>query len=239
MKPPFAGVDGCRAGWIAVLHGEAGPEMLVAADFAALLARMRPETMVAVDMPIGLPDRIGPGGRGPEAAVRRFLGERQSSVFSIPSRSAVFAEDYGEACRIALETSDPPRKVSRQAFHLFGKIREIDALLHTDAALAGRIFEAHPEFAFWRLNGGAAMRLPKKIGGRINPEGMAERRALLVSAGYREPFLGQASRGVGEDDVLDAAAVALIAGRRVDGLARPFPEDFERDAFGTPMAIWA
>ncbi|WP_246658873.1 DUF429 domain-containing protein [Mesorhizobium sp. J18] len=39
--------------------------------------------MLAVDMPIGLPERTGKGGRGPENLVRLHLDERQSSVFSI------------------------------------------------------------------------------------------------------------------------------------------------------------
>ena len=59
----------------------------VFATFAALLADAPGEAAIAVDMPIGLPDRTGAGGRGPEALVRRHLGARQSSVFAIPSRA--------------------------------------------------------------------------------------------------------------------------------------------------------
>ena len=80
-------------------------------------------------MPIGLPPRAGPGGRGPENAVRPLLGQRQSSVFSVPSRGAIAATDYRQACRVALATSDPPRKVSKQLFMIAPKIREVDAVL--------------------------------------------------------------------------------------------------------------
>ena len=45
------------------------------------------------------------------------------------SRSAVLAEDYRAACAAALATSDPPRKIARQAFMLFPKVRELDALM--------------------------------------------------------------------------------------------------------------
>ncbi|MFX8106486.1 DUF429 domain-containing protein, partial [Acinetobacter baumannii] len=85
--------------------------------------------IVAVDMPIGLPERVGPGGRGPEPLVRRLLPGRSSSVFSVPSRAAVEADDYAEACRIARATSDPPRALSRQLFNIMPRIREVDAAL--------------------------------------------------------------------------------------------------------------
>ncbi|WP_164198380.1 DUF429 domain-containing protein, partial [Stenotrophomonas maltophilia] len=75
----------------------------------------------------------------------------------------VYERDYWEACKAALATSDPPRKVSKQAFFLFAKIREIDQLMRADPALARRVFEVHPELAFWRLNGEKAVALPKKV----------------------------------------------------------------------------
>src|SRR5689334_21041054 len=124
-----AGVDGCRAGWLVAAQGPGQePEIAIHANFGDVVAALPPDSVVAVDMPIGLPERIGPGGRGPEALLRPLLGERQSSVFSVPSRAAVSAPDYGVACAAALATSEPPRKVSKQCFFLFPKILEIDAL---------------------------------------------------------------------------------------------------------------
>jgi predicted RNase H-like nuclease len=38
--------------------------------------------------------------------------------------------------------------------------------------------------------------------------------------------------------VLDALACAAVARRIAAGVARPFPDPPERDAFGLPMAIW-
>jgi predicted RNase H-like nuclease len=236
-----AGVDGCKAGWIAVLADLSCPgvhELLVASSFAGLLAELTGAAVIAVDMPIGLPDRIGPTGRGAEKAVRKHLGQRQSSVFSVPSRSAVYAPDYVSACAIALETSEPPKKVSKQCYYLFPKIREIDALM--TPSLEDRVFEVHPELAFWRLNGEEAMSLPKKVKSRPNGPGLDQRRDLLVSLGFDQGFLDQTPpRGAGRDDLLDAAANCLIAERITQGRAEPFPKDFRRDGKGLRMAIWA
>ncbi|MCG6858382.1 MAG: DUF429 domain-containing protein [Salaquimonas sp.] len=239
MTRTLAGVDGCRGGWIAV-HGHAGkqPEINVFASFGELLGVLPGDAIIAVDMPIGLPERTGHGGRGPEQTVRPLLGRRQSSVFSIPSRSAVYAHDYRSACEAALASSDPPRKVSKQAFNLFPKIMEIDALMTRE--LEKRVYEVHPELAFWRLNGEQAMRLPKKIKGRVNPAGMAERKALLASLGFLEAVLGaRLPRGAAADDLLDACACHMIAQRLAGGTAKPFPDPPLRTESGTRMAIWA
>lgn len=236
-----AGVDGCRAGWIAVIRVDgATPSVAVFSTFADLVSSLPCDTVIAVDMPIGLPDRVGHGGRGPEVLARRHLGARQSSVFSIPPRAAVACTDYREACRQSLALSDPPKKVSRQAFNLFPKIREIDTVLRDDPVLAGRVIESHPELAFWRLNGEQAMSLPKKIRSRVNPAGMEERRTLLARCGLARTFLDQVPpRGAGDDDFLDACAVSLIARRFIVGTAVPFPDPPPRDGYGLPVAIWA
>jgi predicted RNase H-like nuclease len=235
----FVGVDGCRGGWIAVtLRTGEMPEVSVHSDFGRLLDAAGKRALVSVDMPIGLPDFIGGGGRGPERIVRRFLGERQSSVFSIPSRAAVGAPSYADACRIALSTSDPPRKVSKQAFFLFPKILEIDALMTPE--LQSRVREVHPEVAFWRLNGERPMSLPKKIGGRVNPAGIEQRRSLLVGAGFPDAFLTmKPPRGAAIDDLIDACICAVTSQRVASGSAQSFPENPQCDSRGLHMAIWA
>lgn len=250
----LAGVDGCKAGWVAVwrLDPTAALETKVFPDFPSLVAALPSPTIIAVDMPIGLPDFIHGSGRGPEQAVRPWLGARQSSVFSVPSRSAVYAETgmltnqseiiaaHKRASTIAQLTSNPPRKISIQAFMLFPKIREIDTNLRNDPALAERVFESHPEFAFTVLNANQPMSLPKKIKGKINRPGMDERKDLLMRCGIDRSFLDQKPpHGAGEDDFLDACAMLLIVERIATGKARPHPEPLQRDGFGLPVSIWA
>jgi predicted RNase H-like nuclease len=242
VAPWLAGVDGCAGGWLVAFVRPDGGEVriTVVARFAEVLARPERPAIVAVDIPIGLPERTGTGGRAAENAVRPLLGARQSSVFSVPSRAALAASDYGEACRIALATSQPPRKVSKQLFMLAPKIREVDACLRGDAAAAARAFEVHPELAFWRLNGDRALAEPKKVKGRCYEPGLTLRRRLLIAAGLPAVVVeGLPPKGAGADDLLDALACAVIARRIHMGVAQPFPTPPERDGFGLPMAIWA
>jgi len=238
----LAGIDGCPAGWIAAFVRPQDGEVRIAVlpRFADALAAPAPPSIVAVDIPIGLPQCAGRGGREAENTVRPLLGARQSAVFSVPSRAAVHAADYAQACSIALATSDPPRKVSKQLFLIAAKIREVDAVLRADTALADTIFEVHPELAFWRLNGERALAEPKKIKGRCHEPGLALRRRLLIAAGLpATACMAPPPKGAGSDDLLDALACAAIARRIHAGIAQSFPPSPPRDAFGLPMAMWA
>jgi predicted RNase H-like nuclease len=233
----LAGADGCPNGWMVAFVRPSGGDARthVVPHFSAIANAPETPAVIAVDMPIGLPARIGPAGRGPERAVRPLLGARQSSVFPVPSREAVYASSYLDARRIALDTSDPPRSVQKQLFLIGPRIREIDGLLRADPALAARVFETHPELAFWRLNGERPLALPKKV-----KPGLALRRQLLIAAGYAPTVVEAAPpKGAGPDDLLDALACAAIARRIHAGIARPFPDPPQRDEYGLPMAIWA
>jgi len=238
----LAGVDGCPGGWIAAFVRPSGDDgtLAVFARFADVLAAAQHPTVIAVDMPIGLPERAGHGGRAAENAVRPLLGARQSAVFSVPSRAAIDAREYAEACRVALATSEPPRKVSKQLFNIAPKIRDVDEALRADPGQAARVYEVHPELAFWRLNGERALDQPKKVRSRPYPPGLTLRRELLLAAALPPALIAaKAPKGAAKDDVIDALACAAIARRLFGGSARPFPDPPPRDAFGLPMAIWA
>jgi predicted RNase H-like nuclease len=238
----LAGVDGCAGGWIvAFVRAERGEVRLrIVRRFADALSAPERPIVVAVDMPIGLPERVGIGGRAAENAVRPLLGARQSSVFSVPSRAAIYAADYGEACRIAAATSDPSRKVSKQLFNIAPKIREVDEALRAAPDATGQVFEVHPELAFWRLNGGRALTEPKKVKSKPYEPGLALRRGLLIAAGLPADVVhALPQKGAASDDLLDALACAAIARRLHAGTAQPFPNPPPRDAFGLAMAIWA
>ena len=265
----IAGVDGCRAGWVAVigrLGTAASPatprpshvptlerlEARVFPRFDFLLDALAEDAVLAVDMPIGLPERIEGPGRAAEKAARPLLGERQSSVFSIPARAAVEAgagpfrseihrrEAYREACAIAARLSHPPRRISIQGFSLFPKIVEIDRLLLADPRRALRVIEGHPELAFRMLNDGVPVRSPKKIRGSVDATGMEDRRRLLLAAGLGRDFLyAPAPAGAAQDDFLDACAMLCVAARHAGGIAVAHPAPPERDARGLPIAIWA
>ncbi len=244
MTTWVAGADGCPLGWAVVLKDMAGrkpAELMVFKTMAELLRHPLVPALVAVDMPIGLPETIGPGGRAPENELRALLGERKASLFSIPSRRAIYAPDFSAACDESLATSEPPRKISIQAYNLFPKIRELDELIRDDPGLVGILSESHPEGAFMVMNDRQPLPEPKKVKSAIHAPGIILRKALLIEvAGFDAAFLDQKTpKGVGVDDFMDACACAWVAEKRALGTAISFPQKPERDAYDIPMAIWA
>lgn len=244
-----AGVDGCAGGWIVAFcdpERRDEPVIQTFALFADILTSEFAPKIVAVDMPIGLPDRVEGAGRGPEQAARRVLGRRASSVFSIPSREAVYAvtrplngmaeikAGHDQAGDVASQTSRPPKRCTRQAFMIFPKIREIDGLLRDEPDLRARVREVHPEIAFWTMNSEKPLNFSKKA-----IAGEEERAALLASQGISLALLARpAPYGAKRDDMLDALAGLVVARHIAAGHERSFPDNPEHDSHCIPIAIW-
>lgn len=230
-----AGVDGCKGGWLAVEWDgsrRGGPVASVLASFQDVLAL--DAQVIAVDMPIGFPDRIGSGGRACDREARRLLGARRSSVFPAPARPALAALEYREALALNRKSSTTGAIGTPIAcFMLFAKMREIDALM--SPRLQERVFEVHPELSFLAMNAAAPVVAPKR-----RPDGAAARRQLLESAGFPLSRLQPppAPRRLwSADDLIDACALAWSARRIRDGEQLTVPDHPQRDSRGLRMEI--
>jgi predicted RNase H-like nuclease len=228
-----AGVDGCPAGWIAVLW-DGGDRLTseLCKDFAQVMAL--PAQVIAVDMPIGLPEK---SGRPPEREVRAKIGARRSSVFPVPSRYAIQCLDYSDACRINRLHSHPPKAVPKQCFHLFPKMREVDALISPNDQ--SRIYESHPELAFWAMNDQRPLAFAKKAKVNSQHVGLELRKTLLRRNhvpvdSLREEYR---RRDVGADDLIDACACTFVAWRILNRRSIRFPTNPPLNARGLRMEI--
>ena len=237
-----AGVDDCPKGWLVVLRDLAGhvpSRFRLCKDFDEVLNLSEKPSVIAVDVPIGIPNVAGRGGRACDTAARSLLGARRSAVFTPPSRNALAEDDFNKACLVNFKHSIPPRKVSKQTFGIFSKIREVDdALSPSDQA---RVFECHPEVAYWAMNDEQSLSTPKRIKNVPHGEGLAQRRSLLAASGFDVKFLASFDMlraKAGQDDFLDACACAYAAARIARGEAKQLPEEPTRDGTGLRMAIW-
>lgn len=234
------GVDGCRAGWIAVARGTKALEYRVHPTFAELLQAWPSAARVFVDIPIGLPSRARPSRRCDTEARQRLGPGRASSVFSPPCREAARAATLSLAREINLR--EVGRSLSAQAWGICQKIVEVDDLLGNDPALVHRVNEVHPELLFWALNDGRAMQHPKK-----SRDGALERMTLIRRLEPRAPelierVLSEHRRTqVSRDDVVDALAAMLTAGAGNEKDWNPgitVPSDPEVDDIGLPVCMW-
>lgn len=252
-KFSVSGLDGCRGGWIAVTLEL--PDRIASAEridsIEKLFQRAELPEAIAIDIPVGLPEFVMAKGRTPERLIRPRLGARQSSVFSTPSRNAIYAginpalpeaDRYRQACAIARETSECKKAVSKQAFHIFPKIVEIDSFLRSHKEFTERVYECHPEVSFWAMNREKPLPEPKKIKGKPSAAGIGLRRKLLAAHDFQQSIMSDElarSLEIGVDDLIDACAACWTAARIAEEKAISFPNAPERDAFGLPIAIWA
>jgi predicted RNase H-like nuclease len=235
----LAGVDGCRAGWVAVLKSldNGKMETVLLAELKELFIIVEEPVLVGVDTPIGLLSEARPGGRECDQAARRIMGRvKSSSVFSPPVRAALRAETYDEALRLNRASSRHGLGISRQTFGLFPKLRELDSLMNPGRQEV--IKEVHPEVSFQVLNNGRAVAEKKK-----SPAGIGKRRELLAARGldvYDQARPQWLKKEVADSDILDAAAVLFSAERIHLGRAIRLPgDDPPRDEKGLLMEIWS
>jgi predicted RNase H-like nuclease len=197
-----AGIDGCRGGWIAFkVDLTAHVTSVEAVDVSAWLRERPPDlTCVGIDVAIGLLECP----RACDIAARKLLGQpRGTSVFAAPCRAALAAESHAESS--AINRQKTARGLSQQAWGIIPKIKQVDDAITSDRQRWA--LEVHPEVCFWALNQRRPMKHNKKT-----KEGISERIVLLRRVFPEiENHLANRPRGVGSDDLLDAAAAAWTA----------------------------
>jgi predicted RNase H-like nuclease len=226
------GVDGCRSGWCAVPVDAAScavGEQFIAPSFDEL--RASGAAVIAIDIPIGLAS--GPDNRLCDIEARHLLGRAWPRVFLPPVRGAIAAGDYREACTLNQWASG--RMISRQCFGIVPKIREVDAAMKPGCQ--ERVFEAHPELAFFALNDGHPV-----LEGKKTLEGRGIRWRLLRSMFPGLPPEPPRSRdlppGCAVDDYIDALATAWTGICIARGTAERIPPEPETDGVGLRMEMW-
>ena len=220
------GVDGCSAGWIAVVlrPGERAQAHFLA-RIDELAAAVPDAAMVGVDIPIGLPNT---GRRQADVQTRLALGPRRSSIFFAPVRAALAAATHaaGTAASVRLTGSG----MSRQSFALAAKIFEVEEWLPRAPC---PVHEVHPELSF------ATMLCAPAAAGKKSWAGMIQRREILDRNGIRLDYIdSRAAVAAATDDMLDAGAAAWTAIRLQAGTAGSLPDPPETDGDGREMAIW-
>ena len=227
---PVLGVDACPGGWVGVvIDPDRRTSVFVAPGIAGLVELVRERhdvSVVAIDIPIGLPDT---GGRRADAEARRALVGKASSVFSTPVRAAVEAATYEEARAANLAATEGGTSVSAQAYALSEKVLQVDAWVR--GRPGARVIEVHPELSFARMTGAPVLERKK------DAAGVRARREALAAHGIVAPAWFRGA-GFGEDDLLDACAVAWTAVRHALGVSESYPDVPEVFSDGIPAAIW-
>jgi predicted RNase H-like nuclease len=231
-----AGIDGCRGGWclaIGEIDRDAVRVKVQVVDlFPAAVAAASDASEIAVDIPIGLPDR---GARACDLIARGTLGSRWMCVFPAPPRAVVMAGSYDEANRRHRYLCG--KGLSRQAWGIAPKIAEVDAYLLSNAGSRDRVWEVHPEICFMAMNGGTPL-----LARKGSQEGFKARHRLLrrvvpnLDQAVQEALAAWPRRLLQKDDVLDAI-VACVTVAFWDPKSSIVAPQATHDSFGLPIQM--
>ena len=237
VQHEYAGLDGCPAGWVMATIRDRSIAIDVVDSIEAAWRSLAAPRLMLVDIPIGLCD----GPRACDVEARAMLGAARSRVFPAPCRAAAEAEAYPEATRLSKQIAG--KGLSKQAWNITAKIRQVDRFLRATPAARGVIRECHPEVCFAGLCGHPILASKK------TDDGLDERVNAL--AALFAPVLGRGSevmravddamsrwrrRDLARDDIVDAMA-ALACAIAPAGELQTLPADPPRDSCGLAMEM--
>ena len=226
----YIGVDGCKDGWIvAVLDDELRLERY---PYISSIVEAYPDFSVfIIDMVIGLRDSLQQ--LRPDDMARKELKPRGSTLFPVPSRSAVYMDSYDEQKKANI--SSLGKSLSKQSSAIIPKIRELDQFMSTHPEYRNRIDESHPELAFAWLKGSVLLTKKKY------PDGIDERVRVLESIFPKikvpDLFIKAKELKCNADDLADAICLAMTAKLKKQGMCETIPEHPEMDANGLYMRL--
>ena len=198
------GLDGCLSGW-AIASKNIKSDLIefhLISQLDQLNDMFKQPYLIAIDMPVHLINLF----RSVDQKARVILGKRASTVFNAPSINALKENNFQTASLINFELTG--KKLSKQSFNLFNKIREVQNFKNSNPAI--RIYESHPELAFMKLNENHVVLEKKKTA-----EGKIKRIKLLQSIFDSFDFENLRAKFnknmIKNDDILDSFAMLYVA----------------------------
>jgi hypothetical protein len=143
------GVDACKSGWIGIALSEGMISAHSAAGIVDLVGEAGsggPLDVIAIDIPIGLPDT---GRRQADVLARKAIGPLWPSAFMTPVRPAMEEPDYVTAAGLSRRLAR--EGIPRQAFALQSKVLQVDRVRQAPH----RVVEVHSAASFAQLAGTA------------------------------------------------------------------------------------
>lgn len=232
----IVGVDGCKFGWISInLKEDLFWKVELFSTVDELLDYYRASDLILIDMPIGLLTQ-SKEERICDKEIRKVLGyPRGMSVFGVPSRPAIYCENYNEGNLLNKKLMG--KGISKQLWGIAPKIKSLDHYLMKNKDLREKIFESHPELAFMMLKGQPMTYNKRKS------KGYSERLELLKKIYPKTDEIVKYTlekylrKEVKKDDILDALVLAIngYLGKKLD--FRDYPASNVFDTKGLQMVV--
>lgn len=224
------GADGCKDGWIvAVLDEDLRLERYP--SIGKIIEAYPAFSAFLIDMVIGLRDSLEQ--IRPDDMARKELKLRGSTLFPVPSRSAVYQDTYDEQKKANI--SSLGKSLSKQSSAIIPKIREMDEFMSAHPEYRNKIDESHPELTFARLKGSVLLTKKK------DPDGIDERiriiKRYLPQIKIPDLYAKAKEFRCNADDLADAIGLAVAARLKTQGMCETIPEQPQMDATGLYMRL--
>ena len=227
------GIDGCKGKWVAVCITENGFEVEKFKTISDICNRYPNADSLIIDIPIGLLE--SKSDIRPDIFVKRALGKKGSSIFEVPCRQAVYAENKGAAREQNITILG--KSLSEQTLGIIKAIRQVDEFLQDNSQWKNRLVESHPEFCFSKLNSNLPV-----LENKSTNEGKLKRLDIL------QRYYPSASEVVGKfladvpyrkktDDVIDALCLAVTGMLGLENEFKTIPEYPMMDTRGILMQM--
>lgn len=220
----YIGIDGSPDGWFAVIYSESGYQEAKLYDSIERVWSEHGDVAenVLVDVPIGLRENSSEPRPCDERAREKLGWPRSSSVYPVPVRGAVHEKSYSEAK--AIQEKKTNGSLGKQVWNICDNIAEVDIFLRkTKPTAQDCVRESHPEICFWALNNPNEATEYSKTGqpaaGFWERVGILEEVDKNVLQSIRDAAT-ELNKDVGNDDIVDAFALALTASPKTGEIRR-------------------
>ncbi|WP_242965008.1 DUF429 domain-containing protein [Petroclostridium xylanilyticum] len=171
----------------------------------------------------------------PDLIVKKELGKKGSSIFEVPCRQAVYAEDK----KVARERNIAilGKSLSEQTLGIAKAIKQVDEFLQSKPQWKNGLLESHPEFCFSKLNNNQPI-----LEHKTSTEGQQKRLGILREYYPKadqvvEKFLADVPYRKKIDDVVDALCLAVMGKVILEKGLKTIPEKPMMGAKGIIMQI--
>lgn len=227
------GIDACKGKWIAVCISGKGFEVGKFDTISDICSCYPDCDTYLIDIPIGLPE--SKDDVRPDMLVKKELGRKGSSIFLVPCRQAVYADDKARARELNIAALR--KSLSEQSIGISKAIKQVDEFLQANPEWKNRLLESHPELCFSKLNGNQPIMEKKTTSEGHNMRLKVLRRYYPVVDKVIEKFLSDGPNRKKTDDVVDALCLAVMGRLIVENGCRRFPEKPMMDSTGLMMQI--
>jgi len=228
------GIDGCKGKLVAVCITKKGFEVEKFKTISDICNRYNNVDSMIIDIPIGLAE--SKNDIRPDIFIKKELGKKGSSIFEVPCRQAVYAENKGAAREQNIAILG--KSLSEQTLGITKAIRQVDEFLLQNSQWKNRLVESHPEFCFSKLNSNRPV-----IENKSTNEGQQKRLEILRKyypgvSEVVEKFLADVPYRKKIDDVIDALCLAITGMLGMENGFMTIPENPMMDKQGILMQMY-